>query len=186
MFDKGVSQIINKNIETRYVKEIKWDNRYSFQHSAFNNTKYNAYGEQQPDRKLLPFFVKYTFYKDFKNPKAKLCWKGQAYLKVDNYKGLNHLEKECIFINDFYDNKSNTFTIWLIETGLTKELSVSFFPGKSITIKNITVKYLQFFLALLMCFIIFYKFKKLNILFFFFIISFFISINVYFSTFYIR
>ena len=167
LFDKGVSQIINKNNETRYVKEINWNNRYSFQLSAFNNTKYNAYGEQQPNRALLPFFVKYTFSKDYKSPKAKLCWKGQAYLKVfDSYKGVNHLEKECIFINDFYDSKSNTFTIWLIETGLTKELSVSFFPNKSITIKNIVIKYLQFFLALLICFIIFYKFKKLNILFF--------------------
>ena len=106
LFDKGVSQIINKNNETRYVKEINWDNRYSFQHGAFNNTKYNAYGEQQPNRELLPFFVKYTFSKDYKNPKAKLCWKGQAYLKVASYKGINHLEKKCIFINDFYDNKS--------------------------------------------------------------------------------
>ena len=71
LFDKGVSQIFNKNNETRYVKEINWDNRYSFQHSAFNNTKYNAYGEQQPNRELLPFFVKYTFSKDYKNPQGK-------------------------------------------------------------------------------------------------------------------
>ena len=80
-------------------------------------------------------FCQIHFSKDYKSPQAKLCWKGQAYLKVDSYKGVNHLEKNVSFINDFYDNKSNTFTIWLIETGLTKELSVSFFPNKAITIK---------------------------------------------------
>ena len=32
----------------------------------------------------------------------------------------------------FMITNPNTFTIWLIETGLTEELSVSFFPSKSI------------------------------------------------------
>ena len=31
LFDKGVSQIIKKSDESRYVKEIDWDNRYAFQ-----------------------------------------------------------------------------------------------------------------------------------------------------------
>ena len=37
------------------LKKINWHNRYAFQQSAFNNTKYNAYGNQQPKRELLPF-----------------------------------------------------------------------------------------------------------------------------------
>ena len=102
------------------------------QNSAFNNTKYNAYGDQQPKRELLPYFVKYTFPKDFKNNDSKLCWQGQAYIKTDNYKSINHLENKCIFINDFYNNNTNTFTIWFIETGKTKKLKVSFLPLKNL------------------------------------------------------
>ena len=124
---------------------------------------------------MLPFFVKYTFPKDFKSPEAKLCWKGQAYLKVDNYKGLNHLEKECIFINDFYDNKSNTFTIWLIETGKTKKLKVSFSSSKEIMIKNTIKEFSQFLSAILICLIVFINLK--NLIFYFFLLSFLFFIS---------
>lgn len=166
LFDKGVSQIINKSNESRYVKEIKWDNRYSFQQAAFNNTKYNAYGSQQPKRELLPFFVKYTFPNDFKNSDSKLCWKGQAYIKMETYKSLNHFEKRCVFIDDFYKEDKNSFSIWLIETGITPKLSVTFYPQKEIIFINFFKDLLQFILASIMCLIIYSKFRKFKLLFF--------------------
>ncbi len=182
IFDIGVSQIFKKSNESRYVKKINWHNRYAFQQSAFNNTKYNAYGNQQPKRELLPFFVKYTFPKDFKDTNSQLCWKGQAYLEIDTYKSINHLDKKCIFINNFYSEATNTFTIWLIETGITPKLDVSFYPNKTILIKNIFKEYLEFFLALIMCLIIYNNFKKLNLLFFGFSFLFSFSLMYLYQT----
>ncbi|MDC3024116.1 hypothetical protein OA264_01420 [Alphaproteobacteria bacterium] len=181
LFDKGVSQIINKNNESRYVKKINWKNRYSFQQSAFNNTKYNSYGQQQPKRELLPFFVKYTFPENFKNKDSKLCWKGQAYIKLDVYKSINHLVNKCIFINDFYYKNSKSFTVWFIETGASQKLSVSFFPSHEIMFKNFFKDYMQFFLALLICFIAFNNFKKFNLIFFGFSFIFSVLLMYYFQ-----
>ncbi len=181
LFDIGVSQIINKSNESRYVKTINWDNRFSLQNSAFNNTKYNAFGDQQPKRDLLPYFVKYTFTEDFKSDDSKLCWVGQAYIKTDSYKSINHLENKCIFINDFYNNNTNTFTVWFIETGKTKKLKVSFSSSKEIMIKNIIKEFIQFLSAILICLIVFKSFKKFNILFFCLSLFFSFSMMYYFD-----
>ena len=35
----------------------------------------------------------------------------------------------------FYSEVTNTFTIWLIETGITPKLNVTFYPNKAILIK---------------------------------------------------
>ena len=72
LFDNSVSKVVRKTPESRQVKEINWNSRYALQLSAFNNTKYNAYGNQQPKREILPFFVKYTFPIDFKNKEVVL------------------------------------------------------------------------------------------------------------------
>ena len=56
LFNKSVSQIFNEHSATKYVKDINWDNRFQLQLGAFNNTKYNAYDNQQPKREKLPFF----------------------------------------------------------------------------------------------------------------------------------
>ena len=172
LFDNSVSKIIRKSPESRNVKSIDWENRYDLQLSAFNNTKYNAYGEQQPQRDLLPFFVKYTFPNDFKNKNSQLCWKGQAYLKLEKYKSLLHSEKECIFIQKYFEKSQDTFTIWLIETGNTPRLNVSFIPPKIISIKNLVYKYFSVVIAIFSCFIIYENFRRFKLLFFGFSFSF--------------
>ena len=58
LFDKSVSKIFFESPETKFVENIYWNNRYQLQLGAFNNTKYNAYGDQEPKRTNLPFFVK--------------------------------------------------------------------------------------------------------------------------------
>ena len=60
LYHKSVSQIFFESSETKFVENIYWNNRYQFQLGAFNNTKYNAYGDQEPKRTNLPFFVKYS------------------------------------------------------------------------------------------------------------------------------
>ena len=77
LFDNAVSKIRNRSAESRLIKSIDWDNRYALQLSAFNNTKYNAYGDQQPKRDLLPFFVKYTFPNEFKEKTQSYAGKGK-------------------------------------------------------------------------------------------------------------
>ena len=166
LFDNAVSKIRSRSAESRLIKSIDWDNRYALQLSAFNNTKYNAYGDQQPKRDLLPFFVKYTFPNEFKEKNSKLCWKGQAYLELYEIKNIFHKEKKCIFIEEYFHEKKNTFTVWFIETGLSPKLSVSFIPPKFIFFKNLLNKYSMFFLVTLICLVGYEQFKRFNILFF--------------------
>ena len=59
IYHKSVSQIFFKSPETKSVENIYWNNRYQLQLGAFNNTKYNAFGDQEPSRTNLPFFIKY-------------------------------------------------------------------------------------------------------------------------------
>ena len=61
LYHKSVSKIFFESPETKFVENIYWNNRYQLQLGAFNNTKYNAYGDQEPKRTSLPFFVKYCF-----------------------------------------------------------------------------------------------------------------------------
>ncbi len=179
LFDKAVSQILTKSNESRLVKSINWSNRYSLQLSAFNNTKYNAYGIQQPERKLLPFFVKYTFPDQYQNSDSQLCWSGQAYIQLKELKNVYHEDKKCIYIKDFYNKEESTFTIWLIETGVTPKLNVSFVPPKFINIKLLLEKIIKAFLSICICLIIFKNFKRLN-LFFFIFSTFFTFMLMYF------
>ena len=51
LYHKSVSQIFFKSPETKFVENIYWNNRHQLQLGAFNNTKYNAYGNQEPKRK---------------------------------------------------------------------------------------------------------------------------------------
>ena len=90
-----MSQIIKKSEESRYVIKIDLNNRYAFQLSAFNNTKYNAYGDQEPKRTKLPFFVKYSFPSDYSNKNAKFCWEGTAYIGKELVK-TEFTSMECI------------------------------------------------------------------------------------------
>ena len=101
LFDNSVSKIFINTPESRKIKYINWSNRYALQLSAFNNTKYNAYGSQQPQRELLPFFVKYTFPIDFKSDKSQLCWKGQAYLNFEEPKSISHSKKNVFLLKSF-------------------------------------------------------------------------------------
>ena len=80
LYYKSVSQIFNEHSETKYVQNINWDNRFQLQLGAFNNTKYNSYGNQQPKREKLPFFIKYSFPEDYSKANAKFCWKGTAFI----------------------------------------------------------------------------------------------------------
>ena len=172
LFDNAVSKLVRKSSESRQVKEINWNTRYALQLSAFNNTKYNAYGNQQPKRELLPFFVKYTFPIDFKHKSSELCWKGQAYIELEEYKNINNSEKKCIFIQEYFDKQKDTFTLWLIETGETPKLEVFFKSSHSIMLKNLFYKYLKFFLAICICFIIYENFRRFDLFFFLFSFSF--------------
>ena len=50
LYHKSVSQIFFESPETKFVENIYWNNRHQLQLGAFNNTKYNAYGDQEPKR----------------------------------------------------------------------------------------------------------------------------------------
>ena len=63
-----------KSVGTRSVEDINWNNRHQLQLGAFNNTKYNAFDEQQPKRENLPYLVKYSFPHDYSKSNAKFCW----------------------------------------------------------------------------------------------------------------
>ena len=118
LYHKSVSQIFFKSSETKFVDNIYWNNRYQLQLGAFNNTKYNAYGEQEPNRTNLPFFVKYSFPSDYSNKNAKFCWEGTAFtgekLVKTEFSTMKCINFKTIKIDsmDFYD-------IWLLETGAT-------------------------------------------------------------------
>ncbi|MEC8099866.1 MAG: hypothetical protein VX089_01485 [Pseudomonadota bacterium] len=172
LFDKAVTQIFDRSRETRKVNSINWNSRYALQLSAFNNTKYNAYGSQQPQRDLLPFFVKYTFPKEYNQESSKICWQGQAYLKLKEYVSITHTKKECILIKDYFKNYEDNFIIWFIETGKTPKLKVSFFPPKKIALKNYFFLYFKAFLAIIICFFMFNSFNKFRVIAFFLSFSF--------------
>ena len=48
-----------------------------FNYSAFNNTKYNAYNNQQPKRELLPFLLNIHFLKILKIQALSFVGKGK-------------------------------------------------------------------------------------------------------------
>ena len=79
------------------VRTINWENRNALQLSAFNNTKYNAYGDQQPKRKELPYFVKYTIPIELIDNNSRLCWRGEAYFHLEEYENISHPKKKMCF-----------------------------------------------------------------------------------------
>ncbi|MEC6997646.1 MAG: hypothetical protein VXW97_05315 [Pseudomonadota bacterium] len=174
LFDNAVTKFINKTNESRLVKTIAWKNRNALQLSAFNNTKYNAYGDQQPERKELPYFVKYTIPIELINNSSKLCWKGEAYFHLEEYKNISHPKKECVSIKKYFSKTRKNLTVWFIETGITPKLEVSLKPKQSISIKNLLSKYTIFLLSIISCFIIYKNFNRFNV--FFFSFSFLFSI----------
>ncbi|MAJ23980.1 MAG: hypothetical protein CMP36_00560 [Rickettsiales bacterium] len=180
LYDKSVTQMIKKTSQTRLVETIEWRNRYQLQLGAFNDTKYNAYGKQQPSRAKLPFFVKYSFPSDYSNSKAKFCWQGLGYvgssLEKKEFKNI-----ECLNFTNISINKNNLFDIWLLETGKTMPLQAKLYLPIKFQIYVYIKHILSFFSGLLILYLLFKK-VNLNKAFFFitsFIISFLFSIYFY-------
>ncbi len=121
LYYKSVSQIFNKHSETKHVQNINWNNRFQLQLGAFNNTKYNAYGNQQPKREKLPFFVKYSFPEDYSKANAKFCWQGTAFIGQELEK-IEFKKLECIDFKSIVISSSEFYNIWLIESGKTLSL----------------------------------------------------------------
>ena len=84
------------------VKTIAWKNRNALQLSAFNNTKYNAYGDQQPEKKRAALLCKVYYSIELINNSSKLCWKGEAYFHLEEYKNISHPKKECVSIKKYF------------------------------------------------------------------------------------
>ena len=122
LYDLSVRQLLGKVKETRLVEEINWKNRYQLLLGSFNDTRYNAYGDQQPQRNKLPFFVKYTFPEEYLNDKTSFCWKGIAYLG-DSLEKKEFKEANCVQLNTYSNN--SILKIWLIETGSSPSLSAN-------------------------------------------------------------
>ena len=155
VFYKSVSQMLYKSNGTRSVESINWNNRYQLQLGAFNNTKYNAFNDQEPNRENLPYFIKYSFPYDYSNSNAKFCWEGLAFignkLKKQEFNAL-----DCIDFSSISIQPSNSFEIWLVETGKTKPLKAKLIlPLKYKII--ILLKHLFSILSGLIIFILLFK-----------------------------
>ncbi|MAI02827.1 MAG: hypothetical protein CMP40_03235 [Rickettsiales bacterium] len=180
LFDISVSQLIKKNRETRSIENIDWKNKFQIPLGTFNNTKYNTYGEQQPSRDNLPFFIKYSFPKEYYNIETKFCWKGLAYL------GTNLIKKKfdeinCISINDLSDNQNSSLDIWLLETGMTEALQAKILLPFKYKIKIILKKAVIIISSLLILLLLFQniKIKKAMLFSFSFIFSFLSALYFY-------
>ncbi len=141
LFEKSVTQMVFENNETKKVTSINWKNRYELGLGSFNNANYNAYGEQEPNRQNLPYFIKYTFPKEFDNELSKFCWKGFGYLKKEKLKEVFNSEKNCIKLKDYYTNGKENIEIWLVDKGdnnLEAEL-ISPFEKREFLIKLIKI-----------------------------------------------
>lgn len=177
LYDLSVSQLLGKIEETKLVESINWKNRYQLLLGSFNNTYYNAYGQQQPSRNKLPFFVKYTFPQEYLNNETKFCWKGLAYLGED-LEEKEFKETNCIYLKNY--NQNNDLKIWLVETGISPTLSAKLFLQNKYKIK-IFIKHMITILSSII--ILFLLFKSIIVpkacL---FILSFFLSFvfSIYF------
>lgn len=179
VYHKSVSQIFYKSPETKSVENISWSNRYQLQLGAFNNTKYNAYGDQQPKRTKLPFFVKYSFPSDYSNKNAKFCWEGTAYVgkRLDK---TEFAKMGCIDFNSIKINSSEFYDVWLIESGDTLPLKAKLI----LPIKYKIAYYLKHIVIILSCLLILsiifknINYSKCSIYFISFIIS--LALSFYF------
>ncbi len=180
LYNKSVSQIFHDYSETKHVSTISWNNRYQLQLGAFNNTKYNAYGKQQPDRKKLPFFVKYSFPEEYSETNAKFCWQGMAFIG-EKLKKIEFKELECIDFMSINIDSYDFYDIWLLESGKTIPLKAKLI----MPLKYKIIFYLNHLLNILSSIlIVVFLFKKINYkkaTFYFF--SFFLSLifSFYFS-----
>ncbi len=158
IYHKSVSQIFFKSPETKSVENIHWNNRYQLQLGAFNNTKYNAFGDQEPSRTNLPFFIKYSFPSDYSNKDAKFCWQGTAYLG-EKLEKKEFTRMECINFKSIKINSSNFYDIWLLETGKTLPLKAQLI----LPLKYKIAFYLKHLISILSCCIILaIIFKNIN------------------------
>ena len=159
LYDISVNQILGKVEATKLVETVNWKNRYQLALGAFNDTRYNTYGLQEPPRNNLPFFVKYIFPEEYNSTNAKFCWEGLAFIgskleekKFDDF--------QCMPIKDFKKNKNESSVIWLVETGLSPKLKAKLLlPTKYkliILFKKIVIIIFGFILLALL-------FKKLNL-----------------------
>ena len=177
LYHKSVSQIFFKSPETKFVENIYWDNRHQLQLGAFNNTKYNAYGNQEPKRTKLPFFVKYSFPSDYSKKNARFCWEGTAYVGKDLVE-TEFTNMDCINFNNIIINSKGFYDIWLLETG-------SSIPLKAKLILPFEYKvayFLKHIISILSCLLILaIIFRKINYnKFSIYIISFLISLTLSF------
>jgi len=176
-YDISVSQLSGKISETKLVESINWENRYQLLLGAFNNTYYNTYGKQEPPRNKLPYFVKYTFPKEYLNNDTKFCWTGLAYIGF-SLEEKEFKESNCIYLKEYVID--NELEIWLVETGISPILSARLFlPNKYKT--KIFIKELITILCSII--ILFLLFKNIFIpKAFLFILSFFLSFvfSIYF------
>ncbi len=159
LFDKSVTQLIFKNEETKAVKTINWKNRYAFSLGAFNDSKYNAYGNQKPEREKLPFFVKYSFPYEYNDSNAQFCWKGLAYLEKKKRIRIMHKNKKCIFIKENLSPIKNKFIIWLIDTGKTPSLEAQLIKPVEYKLKMIFLEIIKVLSGIA---IIILSFKKIE------------------------
>ena len=158
VYHKSVSQIFFKEAETKSVENIYWNNRYQLQLGAFNNTKYNAYGDQEPKRINLPFFVKYSFPSEYSKKNVEFCWKGTAYLGKELEKK-EFAKVECINFKTIEINSSSFYDIWLLETGNTLPLKAHLV----LPFKYKVAYYLKHLISILSCLLILALiFKKIN------------------------
>ena len=158
IYHKSVSQIFFKSPETKSVENIYWNNRYQLQLGAFNNTRYNAYGDQEPKRTSLPFFVKYSFPSEYSNKNAKFCWQGTAYIGKE-LKKKEFAKLSCINFNNIEINSLNFYDVWLLETGKTLPLKAKLV----LPLKYKLAYYLKHIVSILSCLIILsIFFKKIN------------------------
>ena len=158
LYHKSVSQIFFKSPETKFVENIYWNNRYQLQLGAFNNTKYNAYGDQEPKRTNLPFFVKYSFPSDYSKKNAKFCWEGTAYIGKELVK-TEFTNMECINFNTIKINSKDLYDIWLLETGNTIPLKAKLV----LPFKYKIAYYLKHIISILSCLLILaIIFNKIN------------------------
>ena len=149
LYHESVSKIFFQSQETKFVENIYWNNRYQLQLGAFNNTKYNAYGDQEPKRTKLPFFVKYSFPSEYSNKNAKFCWEGTAYIG-EKLVETEFTNMECINFNNIKINPADFYNIWLLETGNTIPLKAKLV----LPFKYKVAYYLKHIISVLSCLLI--------------------------------
>ena len=158
LFEKSVTQMVYKSSETKKITEIKWKNRYELALSSFNNTKYNAYGQQQPNRKNLPYFIKYTIPKEYNNNQSKFCWKGYAYFQELKLEEMFNSKKNCVILSNFYHTKKEQVEIWLVDPG-DNNLEAELIAPINITLKIFLIKVIKVFNTLVIFILLFKSFN---------------------------